>query len=82
MSVSILKAPNADFDGDQLNLTLLPDEWLAEMMSPIAPHNWAISVNTPHALSGDLEMQGPIVETLVNWVHADYLPPRPEWKVA
>jgi hypothetical protein len=73
MSVLVLKAPNADFDGDQLNLTLMPDNYLADAVELIAPHTWVLSVDEPHELSGNLELQGPVVETIVNYVHQDYL---------
>jgi hypothetical protein len=82
LSVLVLKAPNADFDGDQLNLTLMPDDYLGDSLQRIAPHNWVLSISEPHELSGNLELQGPIVETIVNWVHADYLPPKPAMPVA
>lgn len=65
----------------QLNLTLMPDEYLADALQRIAPHNWVLSISEPHQLSGNLELQGPMVETLVNWAHADYLPPKPQLEV-
>lgn len=79
MSVICLKAPNADFDGDQLNLTLLPDNFLADACEAIAPHTWVLSTDDPHEISGNLELQGPVVETVVNFAHEDYLPPLEEW---
>jgi len=80
MSVLCLKAPNADFDGDQLNLTLMPDNYLTEATERIAPHTWVLSIDSPHEISGNLELQGPVVETIVNYAHEDYLPPAPaEW---
>lgn len=79
MSVLCLKAPNADFDGDQLNLTLLPDDYLTDACERIAPHTWVHSTDEPHQLSGNLELQGPVIETSVNYGHEDYLPPLEEW---
>lgn len=75
MSVIVLKAPNADFDGDQLNMTLILDNELGEAMKRLAPHLWVLSLEEPHEISGNLELQGPVVETVVNWLHEDYLPP-------
>lgn len=69
----------ADFDGDQLNLTLLPDNFLADACEAIAPHTWVLSTDDPHEISGNLELQGPVVETVVNFAHEDYLPPLEEW---
>lgn len=68
----ILKIP---FDGDQLNLTLMPDNYMTEATERIAPHTWVLSIDDPHEISGNLELQGPVVETIINWVHEDYLPP-------
>lgn len=69
MSVLVLKAPNADFDGDQLNLTLLLDNQLTEAASRLAPHLWVWSLETPHEVSGNLEIQGPVIETAANWIN-------------
>lgn len=79
MSVLCLKSPNADFDGDQLNLTLLPDNYLGDATDRIAPHTWVLSTDDPHQISGNLELQGPVVETAVNYVHEDYLPSLEDW---
>ncbi|MNE25148.1 Bifunctional DNA-directed RNA polymerase subunit beta-beta' [compost metagenome] len=68
MSVLCLKAPNADFDGDQLNLTLLTDNQLTAAASRLAPHLWVWSLETPHEISGNLEIQGPVIETAANWI--------------
>lgn len=78
MSVLCLKAPNADFDGDQLNLTLMPDNYLTDATERIAPHTWVLSIDDPHEISGNLELQGPVVETIVNYAHEDYLGAPPE----
>lgn len=51
-------------------------------MEKLAPHNWVLDPNTPHEISGNLELQEPIIETIVNYVHEDYLPPLDEWKKA
>lgn len=73
MSVLVLKAPNADFDGDQLNLILLLDREITEATSRLAPHLWVLSPDEPHELSGNLELQGPVVDTVVSWMHQNYL---------
>lgn len=68
MSVLCLKAPNADFDGDQLNLTLLADNQLTQAASRLAPHLWVWSLHAPHEISGNLEIQGPVIETAASWI--------------
>lgn len=49
-------------------------------MSRLAPHNWVLDPDTPHEISGNLELQGPILETIVNYVHDDYLPSLEDWE--
>lgn len=73
MSAIVLRAPNADFDGDQLNLTLIRDNQMTAAFKRLAPHLWVASLETPHEISGNLELQGPVVDTMANWLHADYL---------
>jgi hypothetical protein len=38
LSVTVCKGPNADFDGDQMNLTLLIDEKMNNMAKTLDPH--------------------------------------------
>lgn len=66
-------------DKMQLNLTLIPDNYLAEFMLRLAPHNWVLDPDTPHQVSGNLELQGPVVETIVRYAHDEYLPSLDEW---
>jgi len=62
-----LKA-SADFDGDQLNLTLLTDNQLTQAASRLAPHLWVWSLGAPHQISNNLEIQGPVIETAASWI--------------
>lgn len=73
MSVINLRAPNADFDGDQLNMILILDNELRKATERLAPHLWVLSPDNPRQIAGNLELQGPVVDTVVNWLHADYL---------
>ena len=67
----ILDAWNADFDGDQLNVAVVPDMRTYERVSRHQPHLYAMDLNKPHHLSGYLALPSPIVATLSAWVHAD-----------
>lgn len=60
----------------------MTDNYLTDATERIAPHTWALSIDEPHKLSGNLELQGPIVETIINWAHEEYLPPLSEYKKA
>ena len=52
----------------------MPDNWLADAIIPISPHSWAFDLNKVHSVSGEVELQGPVIETIFNWVHQNYLP--------
>ena len=63
----------------QLNLILIPDNVLADACERVSPHTWVLDAAEPHRISNTLELQGPIVETIMNHAHEDYLPPLEEW---
>lgn len=64
---------DVQLETDQMNLILLLDEEIVEATSRLAPHLWAFSIDEPRQISGSLALQGPIVDTVVNWLHEDYL---------
>lgn len=47
---------------------------MAKATERLAPHLWVLSLDRPHEISGNLALQGPVVDTLINFVHSDYLP--------
>jgi hypothetical protein len=55
-------------------MILILDNELREATARLAPHLWVLSPDKPREISGNLELQGPVVDTVVNWLHADYLP--------
>jgi hypothetical protein len=73
VSLSILSVVgfNADFDGDQLNGTLLLDNYTAEEMKALAPHKSVFDMNTPRAPSRNSSMPKPVVATIAHWYHLD-----------
>ena len=68
-----LKEENADFDGDEMNLLLLPDGFLTTLAEPLAPAHWVRSIEKPRDLNNSLVMQVPVIETIHNWLNDDYL---------
>lgn len=38
-----------------------------------APHLWVLSPDEPEAVSGNPEPQGPLIETLGNWIYGGEL---------
>lgn len=49
-------------------------------MLRLAPHNWVLDPDKPHQVSGNLALQAPVIETIINYAHDDYLPPLEEWQ--
>lgn len=68
MSVLILKGPNADFDGDMLNLMLLLDRRQHDAMSRMAPHLTVFSLQTPEKVDGVTNIPGPDISTWNAWL--------------
>lgn len=73
VSLSILAVVgfNADFDGDQLNGTLLLDNYTAEEMKALAPHKSVFDMNTPRTPARNSSMPKPVTATIANWYHMD-----------
>ena len=69
LSVLILKAFNADFDGDALNLTLILDDRMYRAAQRLAPHLGVLSLREPRALSKNITLPAPVVATISGFVH-------------
>ena len=67
----VLKAYGADFDGDEMNGKLALDQHEMNMLSRLEPHLSVMSTNAPFTVSGVVEIPGPILATLANFVHED-----------
>ena len=68
-SVLALKAPNADYDGDEMNLMLIHDEVMHIRLSRLAPHLGALDLGEPRKISGNLALPTPVVDTITNWMY-------------
>lgn len=75
ISLSILSVVgfNADFDGDQMSLMLVPDNELADLMEPLAPHGSILDPNNPRSLTNVAKIPNPVASTISSWMKA----PRP-----
>lgn len=69
ISVMCLKGPNADFDGDEMNLMLVLDETMYQRLSRLAPHLYALDLGEPRRISSNLQLPGPVVSTIANWMY-------------
>ena len=58
-SCKIVTAPNADYDGDELNFTILLDIHIAELARTFDPHWTVPGVHAPYEISGNLSLLKP-----------------------
>ena len=70
-SVLCLRAPNADYDGDEMNLMLILDHQMYVKLSRLAPHLGAFDLTQPRRISNILGLQAPVVSTIANWQSAE-----------
>tara|TARA_Y100000310_G_scaffold335183_1_gene416587 strand:- start:1065 stop:2624 length:1560 start_codon:yes stop_codon:yes gene_type:complete len=68
MSVLSLTGPNADFDGDALNILLITDKEMMRKMYRLSPHYGILSLQEPSKVSGCVGMPKPVVSTIDNWL--------------
>lgn len=54
---------------DQMNLTLLTDETMAEQFEELAPHKNVFDLNTPLKVSNNVNIPDPVLSSVVNWMH-------------
>lgn len=71
MSILAVSSLNADFDGDQLNVTLSLDNEVALALRALAPHMSVFDLNAPRKVSRSLAMPKPVISTIANWLHSD-----------
>jgi hypothetical protein len=64
----ITKAPNADFDGDEMNVSLAIDHRMAERWYGLSPHKNVFELTRPREVSGSIALPKPVVATISNFV--------------
>jgi hypothetical protein len=69
MSVLVLAACNADYDGDELNLKLLLDREEHDAFYRLSPHLYVLDTQLPMRISGFLKIPEPVVQTIANFIH-------------
>lgn len=74
ISVLILAAMNADFDGDALNGFIIPDNKMIARVKRLSPHLYTLDGNIPRTISGFLALPIPVTATMSNFINdTDYL---------
>ena len=77
MSILVVRALNADFDGGALNFTLSIDKVIEDRLKFLDPHMSAFSLENPREISDSLTMPKPVVSTIASWLDAPIDPPDP-----
>lgn len=69
LSVLVLRSFNADFDGDQVNVSLALDNRTARDQRTLAPHMSALDLDEPYHISSSLAFPKPVVSSMAEWMH-------------
>lgn len=70
-STLCIKAPNGDYDGDELNYTLLLDDVMVQEAKTLEPHYNIPDMSKPFSVSGNLTLLSPSISILANYIHKD-----------
>lgn len=66
ISILIAKLPNLDYDGDELNIFLYLDNYLADLFTPTEPHFSVPSLNAVGEVAGLITLTDPVTSTISN----------------
>lgn len=78
MSILIVKAPNADFDGDALNFSIAIDNEMAKHIDSLEPHNNVFVLSSPREMSGNHAIPKPVISTIAKFLATEPPPPSHE----
>ena len=73
MSPNATNGPNADFDGDFMQVWLVPDRKTLGRLQNLAPHRSVLDVRSPRQLSNSFTQQAPQVLTMYNYLYGEQL---------
>lgn len=68
MSILTVVAPNADFDGDALNLMYSCDKKMADFWEVFAPEYNVFLLENPSEVSGNMAMTKPVIMSGGAWM--------------
>ncbi len=66
ISAKVIKYPNGDYDGDELNFTAGLDNLMGYEMKTLAPHFNIVGYDKPYTLSSNFTIGGPAHATMCN----------------
>lgn len=68
LSILVTRLLNADFDGDEVNVSLLLDNKMAAACYPLEPKFSIYDMNAPLAISGNVGIPKPVIATISRWL--------------
>lgn len=68
LSILIVKAYNADFDGDALNASIALDNFMAEKWYPLEPKFNILQLSKPGEVSNNIAIPKPCIATISSWL--------------
>lgn len=68
MPIGLCVAFNADFDGDELNVSLALDNKLADLWYPLAPSFNAFKLDVPYKVARYASICSPVIAALSDWL--------------
>lgn len=71
MSISLCVAFNADFDGDELNVSIATDNHMADLWYPLRPSFNAFELDIPYKVASNASICKPVVSSLSSWLEVD-----------
>ena len=69
-SILLVNAPNADFDGDEMNGTLLIDTYLDHLFRPLQAQFNIMELNEPYKISSAVTIPKPVISSISNFLEA------------
>lgn len=69
MSPLIMKAPNADIDGDELNVALALDHEMSGSFMRHHPSTGVYDLNAPRRVTNNIALPSPILSMYSRWIH-------------
>lgn len=71
ISVLIIKAPNGDYDGDEMNFTILLDNNLAEQFKTLAPYHNVPDITRPYEVCSNVNLMPCASTILTNYLKSN-----------
>lgn len=69
--ISTIYLNTKDYDGDEMNVQLLVDEYLHNEFKSMAPHASVAHMESPGSVSGRLSLTKPVVATISNYIYQE-----------